>query len=135
MREIKFRAWLPNSKEQEKMVYDIGVVRGKPYFENSRIVYEGGKNTDRDGSNNYKFEFYLMQFTGLKDKKGKEIYEGDIVKGGDCSGNFEVVFGEYYSECYSRHFGWKINTEWTEEFNWEKLEVIGNIYENPELTT
>jgi len=81
------------------------------------------------------FAGILMQFTGLKDKKGKEIYEGDIVKGGDCSGNFEVVFGEYYSECYSRHFGWKINTEWTEEFNWEKLEVIGNIYENPELTT
>jgi uncharacterized phage protein (TIGR01671 family) len=90
-------------------------------------------------------EDVLMQFTGLKDTNGKEIYEGDVVKVSEpdedsCMGkefvyNCEVCFGggEYRGcftlkcEEYYRGFallGYSRNAE---------LEVIGNIYENPEL--
>jgi uncharacterized phage protein (TIGR01671 family) len=69
----------------------------------------------------------LMQYTGLKDKNGKEIYEGDIVSGHNGDGSPNVWPVEYACE----------NSEWT-GFNVgaddeRDCEVIGNIYENPEL--
>lgn len=63
----------------------------------------------------------LMQFTGLLDKNGKEIYEGDILRG----------LGKVYF-----HQG-KFCVEYGEEWGWisKNAEIIGNIYENPELLT
>jgi len=71
--------------------------------------------------------FKLMQYTGLKDKNGKEIYEGDIVKG--TGGEFnEEVWEAGWNE--DRDFiGWSITPQNCED----GLEIIGNIYENPEL--
>ncbi len=72
---------------------------------------------------------YLMQYTGLKDKNGKEIYEGDIVLnkyGNVC----EMVF-RHHGFYYTRP-GWKTRLAHP---NGEELEVVGNIYENPELLT
>ena len=70
----------------------------------------------------------IMEFTGLRDKNRKEIYEGDIVKCYDHptdveSGTYEVVFnhGQFQAGLPLSDWG----TAWTE--------VIGNIYENPEL--
>ena len=68
----------------------------------------------------YKNGNRLMQYTGLTDKNGKEIYEGDIVKWGKIIEKVEMKDG-----CWSMVLGTIV-----EEFN---LEVIGNIYENPEL--
>ena len=78
------------------------------------------------------------QFTGLHDSKGKEIYEGDIVKHTD---GVNVVV-----EWCEQEVGWRLyhgflykaikgisNTWYFENLNWEGLEVIGNIHENPEL--
>ncbi|QTR81160.1 hypothetical protein JC777_00290 (plasmid) [Bacillus cytotoxicus] len=107
MREIKFRVWDKESK----------------YFLEGDIIRDCiiGKFIDNP-------EREVMQYTCLKDKNGKEIYEGDIVK---VSGHPFVVDGKYkvyYNEhmelsCGSYHmFRMK---------NW--AEVIGNIYENPEL--
>lgn len=66
-----------------------------------------------------------MQFTGLIDKNGKEIYEGDIVTTpkGNCAVTFEL--GCFYTITISRYRlgGWESNC----------IEIIGNIYENPEL--
>lgn len=79
----------------------------------------------------------LMQYTGLKDKNGKEIFEGDIVK--------NTTIKPQNLECYVRqdaigtvgdsfHFR-KLPNEKDITWMWDlsKIEVIGNIYENPEL--
>lgn len=76
-------------------------------------------------------DYELMQFTGLLDKNGKEIYEGDIISN-QYTDNYLVVF---------RDGGFKLTPEPQgegfvgdcSEFNCMVREVIGNVYENPEL--
>ena len=73
----------------------------------------------------------LMQFTGLKDKKGKEIWEGDVVKTGeDFIGVVTFVEGEYVVEIPYANAA-ELSGEY--EALWEPKKVLGNIYENPEL--
>lgn len=76
----------------------------------------------------------LMRFTGLKDRNGVDIYEGDIIKDGDQ--NCEVVFGKK-ALGFGYHFQYKTNWNTVNKFYRlnSKLEVIGNIYETPELLT
>jgi uncharacterized phage protein (TIGR01671 family) len=79
----------------------------------------------------------VMQYTGLKDKSGKEIYEGDIIEGGYMNlltqeFNSKKFIVEYKEGC----FGGKLIGHSPYGDTWLKFikgEVIGNIYENPEL--
>lgn len=120
MREIKFRAW--NKKYNFIMIPDI--ISQKT----NRVKY--------DGDWYEKNEFELMQYTGLKDKNGKEIYEGDIVKHRD-----EVIGKDktYCVKWYEGEFVRRRNTPMGMQNHYinksiaNKCEVIGNIYENPEL--
>lgn len=81
----------------------------------------------------------LMQFTGLKDKNGKEIYEGDIIKycfWNDVETNLyrEWKIGKIFWD--NEHAKFDVDGSIMGLFGWDKYyEVIGNIYETPELLT
>lgn len=137
-REIKFRAWVePNVGMTPYMNYDpefIGHI-------NDIFSSNGVKPVNRCGS-----KITYLQFTGLRDSKrteeypnGQEIYEGDYLR---CKkyigGNFvEYCYELGYVEFIHGAFGlhrkqgfYRPFKDWLEDY---ELEVIGNIYENPEL--
>lgn len=122
MREIKFRAW-----DDGKMIYPVGALADiKRFF---RIIRE---------------DAVLMQYTGLKDKNGKEIYEGDyvtmneftVIKGVLIKSEGEIVYCDNVAS-----FGVKVldeeiegnSTTWSVGHFHGGFEVIGNVYQNPEL--
>ena len=124
MREYKFRAFHKGAKE---------------------MLFGANENIFRWQSEGQPIE--IMQFTGLKDKNGKEIYDGDILtstfgNGLPCQikfGEFDYDAGEDFYETTSVGFYFHEQTGERLAFgksiygNTDCFEVIGNIYENPEL--
>lgn len=119
MREIKFRAWL---KGYDKMFYSE-----EPDSDESRRFFPFVFNmeTKRDFSID---DFYFMQYVGLKDDNGKEMYEEDIIS--DISGNILTV--EWNDDTCKFQFSDGSDINDGERYGTYKV-VIGNIYENPEL--
>lgn len=141
MRKIAFRAWVYDTKTKEfKMDYSPMIYDGECLGEFSMVrlnkAFAQGGNAEYEEKNKTIF----MQFTGLKDSKGIEIFEGDIVS--------------YYWKEQEPHIGnifwykygyWKI--KWKDFKGTESqlddmlavfvgnLEVIGNIFESPDLMT
>lgn len=80
-----------------------------------------------------------MQFTGLQDSNGKEIYEGDILKFEGTIYTYEVRFENASFVCYHCKKDWgrwgNLNRIKDHDFSDSKINIIGNIYENPELLT
>lgn len=122
----KFRAWKKAGKELGR----VGQITFELDGSVSHVLFKG-EFLDFNLSIN---EIILMQSTGLKDKNGKEIFEGDIV---DYKGREAVVkwHGSYASFIYRFVDGLQERvSEWDPLFlACYHFEVIGNIYENPEL--
>ena len=124
MREIKFRA------------YTFGEGLKKSMCRVKKIDFSDGEIVC-EHEYNFKFgEFKLMQFTGLKDCKGVEIYEGDILQYGSC---VEVVFYEptmgrfmtKLKKCNDESEIGEISS--LSPYYTDNYEVIGNVFENKEL--
>ncbi len=140
MREIKFRAWDKKSKKWLEPIYEA--YNNKVY---DPLINFGGRLLIRtmdgfEAINNQDQDIELMQYTGLKDKNGKGIYEGDIIKehsSWDTSLNpAEVKFGDCGVNGEEYHvYGFYLNNNDKEILANPtcSMEVIGNIYENPKL--
>ena len=129
MREIKFRAWDKTLGKFTFYFHLQGAMGGQPLTVKELLDLE------------------IMQYTGLKDKNGKEIYEGDIVKT-PYNDTYDFAYykvdfveGEYYCNCIALHHkenGFKDISRGgyctgNLKCYYKKGEVIGNIYENKDL--
>lgn len=126
MREIKFRVWDKDLKE---------------WYKSTQLVIRPYSGSVTDGGIYPNVE--LIQYTGLKDKNGREIYEGDVIEfydfwdeisGGNMEGKTRVGAVEYIGT------GFRVTCpgDYEEDLfvlkiNDDELEIIGNVYENPEL--
>jgi hypothetical protein len=126
VREFKFRAWEKNLGE----IIPIHSIN----FETKMVNIESAWRLFD--------EVELMQYTGLRDMNGKDVYEGDIVKASSQGswGTFEVKWRQEASPQWILYPAWQSEKFWslhgTKLPNGDyvdMIEIIGNIYENPEL--
>lgn len=117
-REIKFRAWSNRDKCWcgAFAVHKSGLWRESPNNEWTDLSQQS--------------EMVLMQFTGLLDKNGKEIYEGDIVKYTNHSDELNILIEEVKTKRFVNGF---MPFNYALDMDYTTLEVIGNIFENSDL--
>ncbi|MDO4720942.1 MAG: YopX family protein [Peptostreptococcaceae bacterium] len=126
MRNLKFRAFLKSNRK----MYDVlmlNIIDQKALIENA----EGREYAKMS-------EIELIQYTGLKDRNGQEICEGDVLKAIDIELEDGFFIGGFagYVEWDAPAFVFKSgrNGEYADPLNHtDEFDVIGNIFENPEL--
>lgn len=130
-RQLKFRAWFDGH------MYEVAKLDfwGDPDQASCDLAGPGENGEWDELFDIYVGEVELMQYTGLKDKNGVEIYEGDIVENttqtvylGD---KYEVVWNKNYAGYQLMSNGFTSNIPLIQNFM--SYKVIGNIFENPEL--
>lgn len=124
MREIEFRAW---NKEKKIMCFDN---------EDDSASYWDGVYSSEIGLINHSLkrmrkEYVIMQYTGKKDKNGTKIFEGDIVLVDEYEQEIAII--KWDEECGNFYFELDNLYLTFDEYYANELEVVGNIYDNPEL--
>ena len=122
----KFRAWLKKEQKMDNYIDHISWLEDELYCIGDGITYMVSAE-----------DLVLMQSTGLKDKNGKEIFEGDILA---CKTDDEVIhLNIFWDEEHalfmfeSKKYNEQEPLAELVENNTYPFEIIGNIYENPEL--
>jgi uncharacterized phage protein (TIGR01671 family) len=119
-REIKFRAWIPSERFMG--------VPFNPFDDDEEVEVDGVVKTVA-----FPNDAVFMQFTGLTDKNGKEIYEGDIIQCGGENEPMVVAWSDKYASFGIHRSGWMYMHFFGEAVDNTDCEVIGDIYRNPEL--
>lgn len=137
-REIKFRAWDKSFKRMfvpSQIDYDLGGELEDSVKENVHVWREpfDGENANWSSSGHYIHgkDVELMQYTGLKDKNGREIYEGDILQDATGVGEVEWVPEHCSFMIFTRNPSFYYHLE--SDGQLKVSEVVGNIYENADL--
>jgi uncharacterized phage protein (TIGR01671 family) len=138
MRETKFRMWFPKSK---RMIHFEGLSICDEYDRLCFDISEADCLEEYEYLAGYSYipneEGLKMEFTGLKDKNGKEIYEGDIAKGlwdAELDYSTQIFAVEFRNGTFvENYFGRPLGDCVKNYHNGNTIEVIGNIYETPEL--
>ena len=128
MKEFKFKAW--DKKKNDWFDDDDGEL----YIESNGRIDFGWNGEIMD---DFTDRIILMQYTGLKDKNGVEIYEGDFLMAGDAylgvikyHSTRAQFIGKNIGETFQED---EYDTLYTKNGRFNSAKVIGNIYENPEL--
>lgn len=128
MREILFRG-----KQADRWIY------GSPIFQDNYVLIRFWNSEEFGYEDHLIFPETIGQYTGLTDKNGKKIFEGDIHCNENNNKKFVVKFGHFYDEeLLDDMYGWYMEDNWGNRFGlngseYEYANIIGNIHDNPEL--
>lgn len=132
-REIKFRAWNKHENQLvEEMLFQWQQRRTDAEM---AVQIEARFDLREEFISELTERYVLMQFTGLKDKNGKEIYEGDWCRFTSRGFDFEIQQGfvKYIRSAFRAVIDGEDEDDLLTLDRYYHIEVIGNIYENPEL--
>ncbi len=132
MRKIHFRVWIKSDEEYEeegRMVFPVWT--GLP-ISSKDTTFEFEMNKEGDRSEYLCSEVIWMQCAGMKDRKGKYIYEGDICRYWNPQWWDE---GKRVPSKQIKVIEWNNKTAGWSVRKGDRLQIIGNIYKNPELLT
>ncbi len=132
MRRFKFRVWHKTQKRWlDPWAEEDPMLSLKDFGEGCEVYLYDRETGDWSNRNCMMKDIVIQQYTGMNDKNGKEIYEGDVVTG--CH-----PFDQYGKIIRSPDGAYQISNDFCEHILigfCDRVEVVGNIYENPGLVT